>query len=97
MLKKNLIKKSEAATHPQKHVLTKALGIFNKIDVQVDVLIKGKGYLILCSDGLTNMLTNEEILNTVETTNFVTLADTFIDKANINGGSDNITVVVVEI
>ena len=96
-LKKNLIKKSEAATHPQKHVLTKALGIFNKIDVQVDVLIKGKGYLILCSDGLTNMLTNEEILNTVETTNFVTLADTFIDKANRNGGSDNITVIVVEI
>ena len=43
------------------------------------------------------MLTNEEILNTVETTNFVTLADTFIDKANRNGGSDNITVVVVEI
>ena len=44
LLKKNLIKKSEAATHPQRHVLTKALGIFNKIDVQVDVLIKGKGY-----------------------------------------------------
>lgn len=97
LLKKNLIKKSEAATHPQKHMLTKALGIFNKIDVQVDVLIRNKGYLILCSDGLTNMLTNEDILQTIELTNFMTLSDVFIDKANRNGGTDNITVVVVEI
>lgn len=97
LLKKNLIKKSEAATHPQKHVLTKALGIFNKIDVQVDILIKDKGYLILCSDGLTNMLTNEDIIQTVELTDFDLLADTFIDKANRNGGTDNITVVVVKI
>lgn len=97
LLKKNLIKKSEAATHPQKHVLTKALGIFNKIDVQVDILIKDKGYLILCSDGLTNMLTNEDIIQTVELTDFDLLADTFVDKANRNGGTDNITVVVVKI
>lgn len=97
LLRKNLIKKSEAATHPQKHVLTKALGIFNKIEVQVDIFIRDKGYLILCSDGLTNMLTNEDILQTVELTNFDQLADTFIDKANGNGGTDNITVVIVEI
>lgn len=97
LLKKNLIKKSEAATHPQKHVLTKALGIFNKIDVKVDLILREKGYLILCSDGLTNMLTNEDILHTVNTNNFMTLADYFVDKANKNGGTDNITVIVVEI
>ena len=97
LLKKNLIKKSEAETHPQKHVLTKALGIFNKIDVQVDILIKDKGFLVLCSDGLTNMLSNEYILKTVKENNFLILSDSFIDKANINGGTDNITVVVVEI
>ena len=97
LLKKNLIKKSEAETHPQKHVLTKALGIFNKIDVQVDILIKDKGFLVLCSDGLTNMLSNEDILKTVKENNFLILSDSFIDKANINGGTDNITVVVVEI
>ena len=97
LLKKNLIKKSEAETHPQKHVLTKALGIFNKIDVQVDILIKDKGFLVLCSDGLTNMLSNEDILKTVKENNFLILSDSFIDKANINVGTDNITVVVVEI
>ena len=97
LLKKKLIKKSEADNHPQKHVLTKALGIFNKLDVQVDILIKDKGYLILCSDGLTNMLTNEDILQIVNQTNFLLLSDKFIDKANENGGTDNITVIVVEI
>jgi len=53
LLRKKLIKKSEVDTHPQKHMLTKALGIFNKVDLQVDILLKNKGYLILCSDGLT--------------------------------------------
>lgn len=97
LLRKKLIKKSEVDTHPQKHMLTKALGIFNKIDLHVDLLIKDKGYLVLCSDGLTNMLTNEDILQTVGNTEFSVLADTFVDKANRNGGTDNITVIVVEI
>lgn len=97
LLRKKLIKKSEVDTHPQKHMLTKALGIFNKVDLQVDLLIKDKGYLILCSDGLTNMLTNENILQTVINTDFSILADTLVDEANRNGGTDNITVIVVEI
>ena len=78
-------------------MLTKALGIFNKVDLQVDILLKNKGYLILCSDGLTNMLTNEDILQTVINTEFSSLADTLVDKANRNGGTDNTTVIVVEI
>ncbi len=97
LLRKKLIKKSEVDTHPQKHMLTKALGIFNKVDLQVDILLKNKGYLILCSDGLTNMLTNEDILQTVINTEFSSLADTLVDKANRNGGTDNTTVIVVEI
>lgn len=97
LLRKNLIKKSEVENHPQKHMLTKALGIFNKIDVQVNILEKQNGYLILCSDGLTNMLTNEDILQTVMSSNFLVLSDEFVDSANRNGGTDNITVIVVEI
>ena len=78
-------------------MLTKALGIFDKIDTKVDIFIKEKGYLILCSDGLTNMLSNEDILQTVKNVDFMVLSDIFIDRANLNGGTDNITVVVVEI
>ena len=97
LLKKNLIKQSEIATHPQKHMLTKALGIFGKIDAQVKILGVDKGYILLCSDGLTNMLSNEDILQTIRDNNFVILSDKLVDFANINGGMDNITAVVVEI
>lgn len=97
LLKKKLIKKSEVENHPQKHMLTKAIGIFNKIDIQVDILEKDKGYLILTTDGLTNMLTNEDILQTVRLNRFLALSDIFVDAANRNGGTDNITVIVVEI
>lgn len=97
LLRKKIIDKSQAKNHPQKHVLTKALGIFSTVDVKVDTFIKENGYLILCSDGLTNMIKNEDILETVRTTNFMTLADTFVDTANRNGGTDNITVIVIEI
>lgn len=97
LLKKKLIKKSEVENHPQKHMLTKAIGIFNKIDTQVDILNKNKGYMILCTDGLTNMLTNEDILQTVRLNRFLALSDIFVDTANRNGGTDNITVIVVEI
>ncbi len=97
LLRKKLIKESEVENHPQKHILTKALGIFNKIDLMVDLLIRKDGYLVLCSDGLSNMLTKEEILQTFKTTDFTSLADKFVDKANDNGGTDNITVISVEI
>lgn len=97
LLRKNLIKKSDIDTHPQKHMLTKALGIFGKIETQVQIFDANKGYLILCSDGLTNMLSNDDILQTVKNNNFVILSDKFIDIANQNGGVDNITAIVVEI
>ena len=97
LLKKKIINAKDAQNHPQKHVLTKAIGIFNKIDVQVNILDKNDGFVILCSDGLTNMITEDNILQTVRDNDFTVLADKFVDIANLNGGTDNITVVVVEI
>ncbi len=97
LLKKKIINAKDAQNHPQRHVLTKAIGIFNKIDVQVNILDKNDGLVILCSDGLTNMITEDNILQTVRDNDFTVLADKFVDIANLNGGTDNITVVVVEI
>ncbi len=97
LLKKNLIKKSEVETHPQKHILTKALGIFDTIDLDIDTFIRKDGYLLLCSDGLTNMLQNEDILEIISTTPFDNLAEKFVQRANANGGTDNITLICVEI
>lgn len=97
LLKKKLIMKSEVENHPQKHMLTKAIGIFNKVDMQVNVLDKKDGFLILTTDGLTNMLSNEDILQTIKLNRFPAVSDVLVDMANRNGGTDNITVIVVEI
>lgn len=97
LVRKKIIDKRDVENHPQKHILTKAIGIFGNIDMQMQSLEKENGYVILCSDGLTNMLTDQEILETVAEENVLVISDKLVDKANKNGGTDNITVVVIEI
>jgi len=90
---------AEAAFHPHRHILTRALGV--SPDVKVDVWrirpIRGDRFL-LCSDGLTNELgTNQliEVLSTVADPQAA--ADLFVRAARTHGGSDNITAVVVDV
>ena len=97
LLRKNVIKLEEAKNHPQKHVLTKAIGVFNDLNIEVNKLYKDKGYLLLCTDGLTNMVEDNKILEIVKKTKFEKLADKYIEVANSNGGADNTTVVVVKL
>lgn len=97
LIKTNVITKEEAIDHPQKHVLTKAVGILKNINANVEILNKDKGYLLLCSDGVSNMLSCEEILEVFSKNDFSKLADNIIKKANLNGGNDNITVVIVKL
>lgn len=96
LIKTNVISKKEAKNHPQKHVLTKAVGILKDIDFDVNKLEKNNGYLLLCSDGLTNMLSDKEILKTIKNNEFSTIAEKLVIKANENGGLDNITVVLIK-
>ena len=89
------ITKEEAAVHPKKNMLMKALGC--NAFVEPDVTIKGflKGdTLIICSDGLTNMVSQDEIYN-ITTSKFEYAPSELIEKANKNGGYDNITVVII--
>ena len=97
LLKTNVITKEEVVNHPQKHVLTKAVGIFNKVDATVRKLNTKGGYLLLCTDGLTNMMGNIEILNTFKKYQFDEIATKLVFKANLRGGNDNITVVIIKI
>lgn len=97
LIKTNVISEDEALTHPQKHVLTKAVGILQNLTVGVNILNKDSGYIMLCSDGATNMLSSKEILEIFLSNNFDNLADSIITKANGNGGIDNITVVIIEL
>lgn len=93
------ITEAEAAHHPQRNVLTRALGVDSAIDVDrwmfpVEV---GDRYL-LCSDGLINEVSDvaiEQILRQADEP--AQAAERLVDMANASGGRDNITVVVVDV
>lgn len=97
LLKTNAIEQKDVENHPQKHVLTKAIGVFKDIKTELHVLNETSGYLLLCTDGLTNMLNNEDILQVLQMKKFENTADEYIKKANENGGVDNTTVVVIKL
>ena len=94
-----LIDSEDARNHPLRNVVTKALG-GNK-DVEVDFqelqLIEGDR-LLLCSDGLTTMLNDSEILNIVlGNGGSVQQAHELVDAANQNGGADNCTTILIHV
>jgi protein phosphatase len=90
----------EAETHPQRSVITRALGTDPDVDVD-SFSIEGKpgDLFFICSDGLTSMIDDETILEAVERhrTNLDAVAKELVDAANRSGGEDNITVVFFEI
>jgi protein phosphatase len=90
----------EAETHPQRSVITRALGTDPDVDVDTFSIETAPGDLfMLCSDGLTSMVEDDVILRTIEKNrdNLQTAAKALIRAANKGGGEDNITVVFFEI
>lgn len=92
------IDREMARNHPDKNIITRAVGVKENVAAdffEVD-LTKGDK-LLLCSDGLTNMLRDEEIYQIIqENKELEQAAKALIDAANENGGRDNIAVVLVE-
>lgn len=99
MVKIGNITESEARVHPQKNIITRALGIDEKVQADYfELQVRQGDVILLCSDGLTNMVEDEEIEYTIRhTESLEEIGNILIDKANINGGSDNITAVLVQI
>ncbi len=96
LVKDGTITREEAFYHPRKNMLMKALGCTENIEPD----ITSKGFLsgdiiLMCSDGLTNMLKEEEIYNIINE-NVEEACDKLIERANELGGYDNISVVLVE-
>jgi PPM family protein phosphatase len=90
----------EAETHPQRSVITRALGTDPDVDVDTFSIETEPGDLfMLCSDGLTSMVEDEVILQTIEKNrgDLQAAAKALIRAANKGGGEDNITVVFFEI
>lgn len=92
------INEEEAKHHPDKNIITRAIGA--KDDVEVDFfeyrLQKGD-VILMCTDGLTNMVDDDEIFRIVKGgRDIVETAMQLVEKANENGGKDNIGIVLVE-
>jgi protein phosphatase len=90
----------EAEGHPQRSVITRALGTDPDVDVDTfSVETKPGDLFLLCSDGLTSMVGDEKILSEVESNraDLAASAKALVRAANKGGGEDNITVVFFEI
>ncbi|MDR7869893.1 MAG: Stp1/IreP family PP2C-type Ser/Thr phosphatase [Tissierellaceae bacterium] len=98
LIKNGSITKEEAFTHPQRNVITKALGTSIDIDINVQTLeYKVGNILIICSDGLSNMVKENRILDIVKSEENVKLAcERLVELAKENGGLDNITIIIIK-
>jgi protein phosphatase len=90
--------RESARNHPDKNIITRAVGVCDYVLVDFfDAQITDKETLLLCTDGLTNMLTDDEIQKIVSSSNDLEAAGKkLIKEANNKGGRDNIAVVLVE-
>ncbi len=96
LLSKGKITSEEALHHPNKNIITRAVGVDKNIDIDFDQIDFGEeDTLLLCTDGLSNYVTNEEIIELMSDGKHYAFADRLVQKANQNGGGDNITVVVI--
>lgn len=97
MLDSGQISQLEFENYPRKNIITRAIGVGEKVDVDFNFtdITEGEA-LILCSDGLSGLLSAEEIHKIYNETEFSSLADKYIQIANEKGGYDNITVVIMK-
>ena len=98
MVRSGKLKREEARNHPNKNVITRAVGVEKEVNIDFfDLRIRKGDKILLCSDGLSNMLEDNEIREIVTSGGDVEeRARKLITAANQNGGKDNISVVLVE-
>ena len=98
MVRAGEIKREEARHHEKKNVITRAVGVEKKLRIDFfDVALNPGDRFLLCSDGLTNMVEDEDMLRLVSReTSLEAAALKLVAAANRNGGKDNISVVLAE-
>lgn len=91
------ITKAESTNHPDKNMITKAIGTEIVVEAELIHQKLNKGDIILlCSDGLTNLVSDNEILEIIKESFDEDVAEKLVDKANSLGGTDNISVIVLK-
>ena len=97
-IRKGLMTPEEAKKNPLKHVITRALGTHETIQIdQLSILPEGDDIFLLCSDGLSNMVSLEELHQALASSrkNLDETCKGLIHQANQNGGIDNITLILI--
>ena len=98
MIRMGGIDRSAARNHPDKNIITRAIGANDTVDIDFfSVELKPQEKVLMCSDGLTNMLEDEEIRMIVQGPGSIEeRAKDLISAANDRGGKDNISVILIE-
>lgn len=99
MLRRGEISQEEARHHPVKNLITRAIGTEPRVVCDIFTLpVEHGDYLLLCSDGLSNLVTDQEILfEVVHGTDKARCCQSLIDVANNRGAPDNVTCVLAAI
>ncbi len=98
LLRIGSITKDEAVNHPKKNIITRALGSNPKINVDVfNRELQNEDKIILCTDGLTNMVTEEKILEILLSSEIPSaVCSTLVNISNEAGGIDNTTIMIIK-
>lgn len=97
MVRNGSITREEAKSHPRKHVITRALGCTSEVEADTyDCRMEDRDTYLLCTDGLTNMLGDDEIIELSGGDDPDTACEKLVKRANDNGGEDNITVIIIK-
>ena len=98
LIKNGSISREEAKYHPQRNIITRAVGTAENIDIDVSIIPKEEiEIFLLCTDGLTNMLDDDEIESfLINSENMQIACENLVNLSNDRGGYDNITVIAVK-
>lgn len=99
MVKNGELDPREVKNHPNKNIITRALGAnTNVIPDYFEVELSAGDLVLMCSDGLTNMLDDEEIMKIIKESdyNLENAVKTLVNEANDHGGKDNISIIIIE-
>jgi protein phosphatase len=100
LIESGTITPQEAKNHPQKNLITRAIGTESSIDVDISHLEFCKGdFILLCTDGLTAFVSDKEIESVIKENGSDTqsAANKLVGLANSGGGADNITVILIQL
>ena len=99
MVRMGEINREQARNHPDKNIITRAVGVRSRVSIDFfDMKLEKDDTVLMCSDGLSNMLEDGEIKEIIRTGShdLPEIALQLIGRANQNGGRDNIAVVLIE-